>query len=41
MSAFFQHEGKEDESKEELHMEVRGGVMVGDTNFNICCEIAS
>ena len=41
MSAFFQYEGKVDELKEQFHMEVRGGVIVRDTNFNICCDFAS
>ena len=41
MSAFFQYERKLDVLKEQLHMEVRGGVIVRDTNFSICCDIAS
>ena len=38
---FFQCDGKVEVEKEQLQMEVRTGVTVGDTNFSICCDIAS
>ena len=41
MRAFFQKAGNEEVSNDQLHIEVSMGVIVGDTNFRICCDIAS
>ena len=41
MSAFFQKAVKVEVAKEQLHMEVSIGATVEDTNFSICCDMAS